>query len=333
MRIALLGGSGFVGSRLVSRLVEHGHRVRIFDKAPSPVHPALVTLGDVRDGEAVARVVAGCDCVINLAGEHRDDVKPVSRYFEVHVGGAEKLVRAAEAHAIKHIVFVSSVAVYGLNQLLPDETAAIRPSNEYGRSKAEAETVYAKWAAADPVRRSLTLVRPAVAFGEGGRGNVFNLIEQIRRGRFLMVGSGKNFKSVAYVENLVDFICAQIGAEPGVRVFNYADKPDLTTMELVREIRALLPRAGPRLIRLPYSVGMAAGYMFDALAWISGRPQAISSARVRKFCADTRVATVALERSGFRPRFTVHDGLAQTVATILAGDPRRAERESPGDEQ
>lgn len=333
MRIAVLGGSGFVGSRLAGRLLERGHEVRIFDKTTSRVHPALVTLGDVRDGAAVSRVLKDCDCVINLAAEHRDDVKPVSRYFEVNVGGAEKVVRAAEAHAIGRILFVSSVAVYGLGQILANETAAIRPFDHYGRSKAQAETVYAQWAAADAARRELTLLRPAVVFGEGNRGNVFNLIEQVRGGRFLMVGNGSNFKSVAYVENLVDFMCTQIGAEPGVRVFNYADKPDLTTTELVREICSLLPRAGPGPIRLPYGVGMAAGYAFDALARISGHPFAISSARVRKFCSDTRVATVALERTGFRPRFTIHEGLARMVAGIVAGNPARDEPDASGREQ
>jgi nucleoside-diphosphate-sugar epimerase len=327
MHIAVLGGSGFIGSRLVSQLLAAGHQVRIFDIAPSSAHPTLVTHCDVRNAAAVTQALYGCDCAINLAAEHRDDVRPASRYVEVNVGGAENVVRAAEANGVTQIVFLSSVAVYGLDQPLATESAAIQPCNDYGRSKAQAETVYAEWAAAS-AQRSLVLLRPAVVFGEGNQGNVFNLIDQIRRRRFLMVGRGENRKSVAYVGNLVDFICARIDAAPGVHLFNYADKPDLSTAELVQQIRASLPGSVGTAIRIPYSVALALAYLFDALARLSGRPMAISSARVRKFCADTQVATSALEESGFQPKFTIQEGLARMVAAIEADELQR-KRGSP----
>ena len=327
MHIAVIGGSGFIGSRLVSQLLAAGHEVRIFDIAPSAVHPALVTHCDVRDANAVIQALTACDCVINLAAEHRDDVKPASRYFEVNVGGAENVVRAAEAHGVSHIVFISSVAVYGLDQPLATESAAIKPYNDYGRSKAQAEAVYAKWAAAS-AQRSLTLLRPVVVFGEGNQGNVFNLIDQIRRRRFLMVGRGDNRKSVAYVGNLVDFLCSRIDAGPGVHLFNYADKPDLSTAELVQQIRALLPGSGGAAIRLPYGVALALAFVFDALAHLSGRPLAISSARVRKFCADTQVATGALEQTGFQPKFTIQEGLVRMVAALEADELQRRRGDS-----
>lgn len=323
MQIAVIGGSGFIGSRLVSQLLAAGHRVRIFDIERSPGHPALFTHCDVRDAAAVTQALADCDCVVNLAAEHRDDVKPVSQYDEVNVGGAENVVRAAEANGVARIVFISSVAVYGLDQALPSESAAIKPFNDYGRTKAQAETVYTNWAAAAAAQRSLTLLRPAVTFGEGNQGNVFKLIDQIRRRRFVMVGRGENRKSVAYVGNLVDFICGRIDAGPGIHLFNYADKPDLTTAELVLQIQALLPDSGGRSIHLPYGLALAMAYLFDALAYLSGRTFAISSARVRKFCAATQVATTALEQTGFQPKCTIHEGLVRMVAAIEAEELQR----------
>ncbi len=322
MNITVLGGSGFIGTRLVSQLCAAGHRVRIFDKAVSAVHPDLVTIGDVRDPAAVAAVLRNCECAINLAAEHSDEVAPTSLYFDVNVGGAGHLVAAAADAGVARIVFVSSVAVYGLDQPMASERTPLRPCNDYGRSKVQAEAVYTTWQRADPALRSLTVVRPCVVFGEGNRGNVHNLIDHLRRRRFVMVGRGDNRKSIAYVGNLVDFLCDQINNPAGLHCSNYADKPDLTTAELVRTIRNLLPNAERDSIHLPYPLALAAGYLFDACGWITRRKPSINSERIRKFCADTRIAIDALDRSDHRARVSIEEGLRRMIAHLDNDTPR-----------
>lgn len=321
MNIVVLGGSGFIGARLVSALLAAGHRVRIFDKRASSVHPGLVTLGDVRDPAAVAQALADCECAINLAAEHSDDVRPSSLYFDVNVGGARNLVAAAEKNAVLRLLFVSSVSVYGLDQPNADERAPLLPSNDYGRSKAQAETVYAAWQSAAAAQRSLSVVRPCVVFGEGNRGNVHNLIDHIQRGRFVMVGDGGNRKSIAYVGNLVDFLCTQLHSSPGIQCYNYADKPDLSTRELVQQIRSQLGMGSSAGFGLPYPIAMTIGASFDVLAFLSGRSYPISRARVRKFCADTRIATTMLQGVGFQAAVSLSEGLARTVAHLLGRGP------------
>lgn len=314
MKIVVGGGSGFIGTRLVSRLRQLGHQVTIYDLAPSAVHPECVTFGDVRDRAALTHALAGADCVVNLAAEHRDDVRPESRYFEVNVDGAESLVAAAERNRVTGIVFASSAAVYGLDQPNADESARIAPANAYGRSKAKAEDIYRRWCAADATR-SLLIVRPCVVFGEGNRGNVYRLVEQIRRRRLLMIGNGRNRKSIAYVGNLVEFLCAQLDAEPGLRLFNYADKPDKSMTELVAAISALTGQNIPNYA-LPYWLAFGIGAFCDGVAAVTRRPLPVSRARIRKFCADTQLNTAALDRFGHRPAYTIDEGLARMIAAI-----------------
>lgn len=91
MNITIIGGSGFVGSRLTTRLSEAGHTVKIVDKRPSQVHPNLCVICDIRDVPALGRVLAGSDIVINLAAEHRDDVTPKSLYDDVNVTGSRNV--------------------------------------------------------------------------------------------------------------------------------------------------------------------------------------------------------------------------------------------------
>lgn len=312
MRVLVVGGSGFIGTRLVERLLELGHDVGLFDKAPSARHASRLLLGDVRDADALRRALVGFDCVVALAAEHRDDVRPASLYHDVNVGGAEHLVAAAEHANVGRIVFVSSVAVYGLAQPSADEAAPLRPGNEYGRSKAAAERIHSRWALAGP-QRSLLILRPVVVFGEGNRGNVRVLAEQIRSGRFAMIGSGRNRKGMAYIGNLVEFIAQHLDGAPGQRVLNYADGPDYSTGELVAHLCELLGRHPPAW-RLPYLPALAGGYAFDALGLLLRRPLPIGSARVRKFCATTTVSTAALDSTGFVRPCSLRDGLARTVA-------------------
>ncbi len=152
------------------------------------------------------RTLKSGDVIISLAAEHRDDVTPKSLYYDVNVTGAENVCKVAEEKRINKIIFTSSVAVYGFALIGTDETGALNPFNEYGRTKMLAEEVYKKWQEKEHDKRTLVIIRPTVVFGEGNRGNVYNLLKQIASGRFVMVGNGKNVKSLAYVENVAAFI-------------------------------------------------------------------------------------------------------------------------------
>jgi len=111
--------------------------------------------------------IGGSDVLINLAAVHRDDVRPLSLYDDVNVGGARSVCEAARKHNITKIIFTSSVAIYGFAAPDTDESGIVDYFNDYGRTKYLAECVYKEWQQEDPDNRSLIIVRPTVIFGEG----------------------------------------------------------------------------------------------------------------------------------------------------------------------
>lgn len=304
MKIAITGGAGFIGARLAQSLREDRHRIVIIDTVGAkPV--------DLLDRDAVMAAVEGCDAIYHLAAEHRDDVFPRSRYYDVNAKGTKNVLDAADAHDIRRVIFTSTFALYGLNTGMPDEDSAPQPFNDYGRSKLEAETHVRLWARRDPARTA-TIIRPVVVFGEGNKGNVYTLINQIANGKFVMIGDGKNRKSMAYVGNVAAFLKHCLTEAPGLKIYNYADKPDLDMNILTSLICARLGKEKSGL-RLPYGLGLGAGYTFDALARVSGKRFPISAVRVRKFCADTTCAADRYKETGFRPAFTLEEGLMRMI--------------------
>jgi nucleoside-diphosphate-sugar epimerase len=315
LKVCITGGSGFIGSRLATALRGAGHDVRIIDLVQSPSHAACVTVGDVRDLVAVLAVTRNCDVVVHLAAEHRDDVRPIERYFDVNVGGARSLVAAMSANGVQRCLLVSSVAVYGLNQKEPDESSPLSRQLVWRQQGTVGDGVFRLAVCCQ--RAILVVLRPVVVFGEGNRGNVHTLIEQIRRKRFLMIGRGDNRKSVACVDNLVAFAMTQIESAPGIHRYNYADKPDRPVRELVAVIDRALGRPTRHRWYLPRWLGLLAGHAFDLAARLRGRPFSISAARVRKFCADTCVSTRAVDASGFQRTVTIDQGLQRMVLGVL----------------
>lgn len=312
MVISIIGGSGFVGTRLCKRLAANGKEFRIIDKAPSHAFGGLAVKADVCDTDSLRRSIPVQSVLINLAAEHRDDVRPISRYDEVNVQGARNICKVAEEKGITQIVFTSSVACYGFAPADTGEDGAINPFNDYGRTKAEAEIVFREWQARDPGNRSLVIVRPTVIFGEQNRGNVYNLLKQIASGRFVMIGSGRNRKSMAYVENVAAFLEHAISLGAGVHLFNYVDKPDFDMATLVSVVKTKLGKGSRSGISLPYGIGYLAGLCFDVVARISGRTFPVSAIRVKKFCATTQFSS-GVAASGFSAPVSLRDGLQRTV--------------------
>lgn len=310
-KVVIFGGSGFVGPRLAGRLIARGAKISIGDLQPSQEYGRLWRFCDVRDSASVLAMAAKADALVNLAAEHRDDVRPLSRYRETNVDGARNVCSAARECGIRKILFTSSVAVYGFQPGAANEDCGFAPFNEYGRTKLEAEEVYRAWAAEDP-SRSLVIVRPTVIFGEDNRGNVYNLLRQIAAGRFLMVGDGANVKSIAYVANVAAFLAHALSFGPGVHIFNYSDGPDMSMRELVAHVRRCLGRSGG-VPSLPLPVALAMGRAFDLAARVSGRTFPVSAIRIRKFCANTIIDAQRAMNSGFSPPFSLAEGLARTI--------------------
>lgn len=312
-KISVIGGSGFIGTRLLRRLTQKEEfDIRIIDKVPSKEFPSLGALIDVRSVNQLRESIEERSVIVNLAAEHRDDVRPLNLYDEVNVGGAKNICAVAKEKDVKTIVFTSTVAVYGFVAIATDESGKIAPFNDYGRTKFEAEQIFKDWQAEAPSERTLVIIRPTVVFGEQNRGNVYNLLRQIASGRFVMVGHGENRKSMAYVENIAAFIEYSMNFKPGLHIYNFIDKPDFTMNELVASVNRILGRSENIGFRLPFVVGLLIGKGFDLAASITGRRFSISSIRVKKFCANS-VYKTAINKTGFVPPVSLEQALAQTV--------------------
>jgi len=310
--IKIIGGSGFIGTRLSKRLNKNNSEFSIVDKVISKTFENICSIADVRDTESLSKVLNTDDIIINLAAEHRDDVSPKTLYDDVNVQGARNVCEVVEKKGISTIIFTSSVAVYGFAPLGTKEDGEINYFNDYGRTKYEAELVYKAWQEKDPENRKLVIVRPTVVFGEQNRGNVYNLLRQIASGKFMMIGDGTNRKSMAYVENVAAFLEYSLKFENGVHIYNYIDKPDFDMNTLVKNVNKALGKEEKIGFRMPFALGYSIGKVFDLIALLTGKKFTVSSIRIKKFCSDSMFDT-SIEKSGFVRPVKLEDGLASTI--------------------
>ena len=309
-KVAVIGGAGFIGTYLSKKFNKISISHTLFDINISSSNKNITSI-DVENLNSLDKI-KGTNIIINLAAIHRDDVRPISRYDDVNVQGAVNICAAAKKHEIKKIIFISSVAIYGFAPANTAENGEPNYFNDYGRTKYLAEQVYKKWQSENPKNRTLIIIRPTVVFGEGNRGNVFNLLEKIASNRFVMFGKGKNKKSMAYVENIVSFINYTLSFKPGLYIYNYIDKPDFDMNTLVMTARKIIFNKNNVGIRLPVFLGILVGYFADLVSKITNKKFPISIIRVKKFLNTTQFDS-SVNETGFQPPYSLNEGLTRTI--------------------
>jgi len=315
VNVMVTGGSGFLGRYFHQALLDAGHSITILDLAP-PAWDApgtRIVVGDVRDPATVGDALRGADAILHLAAAHHDFGIARETYFSVNEEGARVLCAAAEERDVRSICFFSTVAVYGATPEPRHEMAEPRPVSPYGQSKLAAEQVFRIWAEACPGRRCL-VIRPTVVFGPRNFANMYSLVRQVDSGFFVRVADGRNIKSLSYVENVVSaalYLWNRPGPAP-FEVYNYVDKPDLETRSLLARIYHSLGRRMPQW-SIPEPLAAAAAWPFDIAARLTRRNLAISSARIRKMCAQTRFEADKVRQTGFQPPVPLLEGIERTV--------------------
>lgn len=320
MKICITGGSGFIGSYFCRLLKDRGEEVVILDL----VEPAqdlphdLFIRGDIRDHNAVYNALQGCDAVLNLAAAHHDFGITEETYFDVNEGGSKMITEVMDELGIRLVCFYSTVAVYGTALYPHEEKTEPSPESPYGISKLEGEKVFERWTKQGDNRRCF-VIRPTVTFGRHNFANMYSLIRQIHSGRFMRVGIGSNIKSLSYIENIVEATMYLWEKDdlPAFDVYNYIDKPDLTSWEIVQQVYKSLGKPPPS-IAIPMWVARLMTLPFDVAITLTGMNLPISGARVKKlYSTQTKFEADKVLVAGFTPGVPLAEGIDRMVKWYL----------------
>lgn len=306
--ILVTGGTGFLGRAVVAQLRAAGYAVRSMQRGPVSDGSCAVA-GDVRDPAAVDRAVQGAEAAVHAAGlAHVFRGATAAALADVNERGTDVLARAAVAAGVRHLVLVSSVAVYGSARSAREEDDC-RPITPYGVSKAAAER--RAIAAVGGTATRLTILRLATLYGEGDRGNVQRLLSALERGRFAWVGRGANRKTLLHVGDAARACMLALAAGgDAVEVYNVA-APPVAMRGVVEGLAQALGRRVPSW-RVPLGLARAAATVAGYVAPARGR--AIHEALDKWSSDDVYPGDKFARRSGFEPHVSLAEGLARQVA-------------------
>ncbi|WP_328359933.1 NAD-dependent epimerase/dehydratase family protein [Mycobacterium sp. NBC_00419] len=227
-RVLVTGGAGFVGANLVRELLDRGHHVRAFDRAPSalPPHERLEILqGDICDTETVAAAVAGVDtifhtaAIIDLMGGGSVTEEYRKRSFDVNVGGTKNLVHAAQAAGVKRFVYTASNSVVMGGQRIANGDENLPYTTRFNDLYTETKVTAEKFVLSSNDTGGLLTcsIRPSGIWGRGDQTMFRMLFQRVLAGHVKVLVGGKDVKlDNSYIHNLVHgFVLAAEHLVPG----------------------------------------------------------------------------------------------------------------------
>jgi nucleoside-diphosphate-sugar epimerase/predicted dehydrogenase len=328
--VVVTGAAGFLGRRLVARLLAEGARVRVLVRRPpaAPDPHVEVVLGDLGDRDAVDRAVRGATCVYHVGAAMHGGAAEHQRGT---VGGTRHVVESCLAHGVPRLVYVSSLSVLhnaALHGRTADEAAALEP-----RAAERGWYTQAKLAAEGVVRDAVgarglpaVIVRPGAIVGEGTP--LAPLAGGIAAGRRLVIlGDGEPTLPLVHVDDVVDalLLAAREGPADGT-VFHVVDEPAVTQRELARRVAAA---EGKRVVHVPQGLVVLLARALELLGRALGRPVPLTRYRLASAQADVRFDCARARRVlGWTPRVGVREGVAVLGAArggpAAAGEPSTA---------
>lgn len=284
--ICVLGGTGFVGTELVTRLALAGHWVRVPTRSPGhgqhlQVLPTVeLVAANVHNPRSLGRVLAGMDAVINLVGILNESGR--STFQSVHVDLAAKLVAAAAGAKVSRVLQMSALGA-----------EAQRSPSRYLRSKGAAEAHIR----ASAGRLDFTIFRPSVIFGpRDSLTNRFASLLRLGAGFLPLARSQARFAPV-YVGDVADALLRALRDKQTFGETYELCGPEILTLEQIVRLTARLAHLPCRILPLPDALGRAQAAV---LGLLPGKPFSLDN--FRSLTLDSVCAESGCARLGLAPR-------------------------------
>lgn len=317
MKILVTGGSGFLGARLVPKLIAAGHDVVAMARSASaddtlralgaePVRGDLNTLGDM--------AIPPVDAVIHLAAHFRF-AGPRAPYFQVNVDGTKALLKAAQAAGASSFIYLTAAAV-----IMDDRGSPIRNSDEsaptfprsfspYIASKATSEAGIL--AANRPGFRTIVIRPPGI----WGPGDAFsrNIPHAIRSGQFAFIARGDYPYSTCHVDNVSEALICALDRGEGGKAYFIRDRENTTFRAFIDGLAKLQGLSIDQLRSVPYGMAFFMGRMMELGARLrrSDQDPPLTRTMVRLIGREFTIDDSAARRDlGYLGKVSRLDGLA-----------------------
>lgn len=319
MTVLVTGATGFTGGHLARYLHRQGHEVRALVRPPTLPRAArladdgvAIVPGDVTDPASLGPACRDVDVVYHIAALYREAGHPSSAYRAVNVEGTRHLLDAALDAGVRRFVHCSTGGVHGHVEHPPaNEDAPFAPGDVYQRTKLEGEQLAAAVGRTRPIE--VVVVRPIGIYGPGDT-RFLKLFRGIARGRFPMLGSGRVFYHLTYIDDLVEgfLLCGERPEAVG-RTYLLAGPEYTTLADLVTLVARALGVAPPRVHWPVWPVWLA-----GALCELACVPLGIEPPLYRRrvdFYRKSRAFDIARARAelGYNPAVRLEEGIRRTV--------------------
>jgi nucleoside-diphosphate-sugar epimerase len=320
--VAVTGATGFLGQALCQRLMSMHIRVRAAARTPREGPWSDFVPLDLPHS-VPAELFTGVDVVFHLAGKAHAVVERAAdaiAYDEVNREGTLEVAQRAKALGVRRFVFMSTVKALGEagEGLVPEDRASIA-TDPYGRSKYEAEVSLMNLHTAS---FQVVILRPALVYGPGAKGNFESLMRLLRRGRRPPLPIIRNRRSLV---GLNDLIAATIlvGTHPAAsgRAYTVTDGQVYSTTDIID----ILSDAFGVTRRAPFTVPLpalrSAARLGDLAGRVTGRRAPFDSATLHQLLGNAEYEAGALTgATGFTPAESLHD-----LADSMSRPPRGQE--------
>ncbi|HHS49826.1 MAG TPA: NAD(P)-dependent oxidoreductase [candidate division Zixibacteria bacterium] len=314
MRVLVTGGTGFIGSHIVDRLISNGHEPLVAIRETSSLkwlpNEVETIIAPMERLSPLEKILPNIDAVIHNAGVIR--AKRKEDFYRVNLTATVDLAELCAKYAknLRKFVFVSSQAAGRPGRDCDGvcESTEPAPITSYGHSKLEAERALKDFSELFPV----AIIRPPVVYGPRDV-SVLTYFKMVSKGFKVFPGdSGRQF-SIVYVKDLARAIVTAIEYSECFSLFFVNDGEVHTWRELADIIAEEMDRR-TLTIQLPKAAFYPAAMIARGLSMATGDIPLLTMEKAREISGNWVCDGSAIcERMGFEPEFDLHRGIAETV--------------------
>ena len=308
MNILVTGGTGFLGKRLVQKLIEKRHKVIVYSRHQHEDMPEKVEMveGDIRDKEALeaAFFKNKIDAIYHLAISLNESDPDM---YEINTKGTKNVSELARKYKIKQIIYMGSSGVLGETKTAAKEDFPYNPKTAYERSKMEGEKIVKSCGVPYTIARTTIIIGPNLIWAQ--------IFEAARKG-YPVIGEGTNYFHLVYVEDVVRLLVLVLGNKKALnQTLHVASKDTPTYYQVYKMIAEEL---GVKMTdkKVPVALAYTASYIHTIKRRLQRKRPSLTKSKssIDRLIRNRIISTDKAKRLlGFEAKYDTRSAIRETI--------------------